>query len=256
MTNKESIKEIVIREFSSKSVQETYKRITKQGLWKSEEKLFKKYLKKGSVLDVGCGSGRTTFPLVRMGYKVIGVDLTPAMIKSAKELSKEFKIKVDFRTGDATDLEFKNESFDNVLFSWNGWNFIPERKNRLKALKEIYRVLKPNGYFIFTSHIRKIRRLAWIKFWFIQWIRMYILRLFGYKMKEKEWGDIFFKKGSIVEFEREQYINIPKLSEVKFLIKKVGFILEYNEYKNTISTSEKRVKRANWMFFVCRKPVQ
>jgi ubiquinone/menaquinone biosynthesis C-methylase UbiE len=253
MENKNSIEEIVIGEFSTKGVQDTYKDMTREGVWISEELLFRKYFKKGSkILDIGCGSGRTTFDLIKLKYKVIAVDLTPAMIKSAKELSKEFKIKADFREGDATKLEFKENSFDYALFSFNGWNQIPGKENRQKAIEEAYRVIKPEGYFIFTSHLRKFGK--WTPFWIKQWIKMYVLKPFGYQMREKEYGDRFFRRASRETYENDQYIHLPRLSEVEQQIKKAGFILEYKEYRNIIAPEDSKMKSANCMFFVCKKP--
>jgi len=152
------IKNIVVEEFSSTSIQKTYREMTKCGLWKSEEMLFKKYFEKNStILDIGCGSGRTTYGLVKLGYEVIGVDMTPEMIKSANELSDYFKLKIDFRLLNAKDLKFKDNSFDNAIFSFNGWSQIPGKVNRLKSLEEVYRILKTGGYFIFTSHVRNFK---------------------------------------------------------------------------------------------------
>jgi len=251
----EEIEKTVVKEFSSKGVQETYKDMTREGLWKSEEILFKKYFKKGSsILDIGCGSGRTTFPLVKLGHKVIGIDLTPAMIKSAKWISKEFGIKVDFKVGNAKNLKFKDNSFDNAIFSFNGWNQVPGRENRQKVLNEAYRIIKPGGYYIFTSHKRVFGK--WTPFWIKQWLKMYILRHFGCKIKEKEFGDRFFRKTAREIYETEQYINIPKVSEVKKMIKKAGFGLVYNELRNTIAPKDAEMKSGNCMFFVCRKPSQ
>lgn len=122
------IENIVVEEFSSESVQETYKEMTKHGLWKSEKILFKKYYKNNStVLDIGCGSGRTTYGLIKLGYKTIGIDITPEMVKSAEGLSEYFNLKIDFRILNAKDLKFKDNSFDNALFSFNGWIKFPER---------------------------------------------------------------------------------------------------------------------------------
>ena len=152
--------------YSRQTIQELYKKVyTWEGLWKGEALLIDKYYaKNSSVLDIGCGSGRTTFPLAKKGFKVVGVDLVPEMIKTAKELAKSFDMAIDFQVGDATNLHFNENSFENALFSFCGWNQIPGRENRLKALKEINRVLKPGGYFIFASKISSLNFKSSIAF--------------------------------------------------------------------------------------------
>ncbi|MBC8500302.1 MAG: class I SAM-dependent methyltransferase [Nanoarchaeota archaeon] len=255
MSGSQSLKDSVVKGFSTKKVQEMYKGMTKRGIWKSEETLVKKYfLKESSILDIGCGSGRTTFELAKMGYKVVGIDLTPAMIKSAKEMSKELKINADFRVGDATNFEFKNESFDNALFSFNGWDQIPGSNNRLKSFKEIFRVMKSGGYFIFTSHIR-VFFSKWAPFWIKQFFRMYIMKPIGFKVEEQEWGDRFFRRGKSTDYGTDMYIHISSLSEVKNMIEEAGFVLEFNDYRNTIAPEDSLLKDSvNCMFFVCKKP--
>lgn len=252
VSNFEEIKQLVVNEFSGKNAQERYVNNTRAGLWNAEKIMFQKYYKKNSsILDIGCGSGRTSFALNKMGYKVIGRDLTPAMIQSAKKLTKEFKIKIDFKVGDATKLEFKDENFDNALFSFNGWDQIPGRKNRLKALKEICRVIKPGGYFIFTSHIRNLwGKYFW--FWLGQWAKLYLLKPIGFKIDEQEWGDRFFKReSSNLRYTSKQYTCIPSLKEIIQDINKTDFELVFNEYKNTILYED--IYTGNCMFFICRK---
>lgn len=255
MSNYKSLQKLVAREFSSEKVQKSYEEATREGLWKSEEKLFKKYFKPGSrILDIGCGSGRTTFPLAKMGHKVIGIDLTPAMIKTAKRLSKEFRMKVDFRAGNATSLKIKNESFDNALFSFNGWDQIPGEGNRLNALREANRAIKPGGYFIFTSHLRQFNKKyfwSWVK----QWLKLYILKPIGFHIREIEYGDQFFKRARIEEYENEQFIHIPKLSKIKEQIKKAGFELVFYDKRNSIAKEDEKLISGNCTFFVCRKPI-
>ena len=126
------------------------------GLWASEEYVFNKYLNfTDHILDIGCGTGRTTFALYEKGYSnITGVDLSPKMIEKAKFLSDKKQRNIKFIEGDATDLAFSDESFSSILFSFNGFMQIPSTPLRLKTLKEIYRILKKDGYFIFTTHDR------------------------------------------------------------------------------------------------------
>ena len=79
------------------------------GLWKSEKYVINKYFDRDkSILDVGCGAGRTTFNLYDLGYKnITGLDLTPEMISAAKTINKEKQTNIEFIVGDATDLKFE-----------------------------------------------------------------------------------------------------------------------------------------------------
>ncbi|MGM0500662.1 MAG: class I SAM-dependent methyltransferase, partial [Bacillota bacterium] len=146
-----------VKKSFEKAIENYSNAIENIGLWESEKYVINKYFDKNkSILDVGCGAGRTTFNLYEMGYKnIIGLDLTPEMISAAKTINKEKKTEIEFIVGDATDLNFEDNSFDQALFSFNGLMQIPERKNRIKALKEIKRVLTENGIFIFTTHDRE-----------------------------------------------------------------------------------------------------
>jgi len=116
-------------------------------LKKSEEQIFKRLIP-GKLLDLGCGTGRTTAVLAGMGFQIIGVDISEAMITEAFNLHPC----LDFRLGDACDLSgFNSDEFDYVLFSPNGLDLIHPYEMRVKCLKEVHRVLRPGGLFIYSS---------------------------------------------------------------------------------------------------------
>jgi ubiquinone/menaquinone biosynthesis C-methylase UbiE len=101
------------------------------------------------MLDMGVGGGRTTkyfAPLVRY---YIGADYAPAMLKVCKlRYAGDF----NFIECDARAMKvFKDDSFDFVLFSFNGIDSF-SHKDRMTALKEIRRVLRNDGIFYFSSH--------------------------------------------------------------------------------------------------------
>jgi SAM-dependent methyltransferase len=105
------------------------------------------------VLDIGVGAGRTTPHLLTFAGSYVGIDIAPNMIAYCRHRFPNQK----FAVCSATDLSrFANCTFDMVMFSFNGLDYVPHTA-RLLALSEIYRVLAPNGVFVFSSHNRAYR---------------------------------------------------------------------------------------------------
>ncbi|HBA89281.1 MAG TPA: hypothetical protein DCZ75_15235 [Geobacter sp.] len=143
-------------DYFSKGAQLEYYKERFFALMPPEEVLFPKYLREDqSVLDLGCGAGRTTFHIKKVTERVIGVDLSEVLIASAQANHPG----VDFRVMDAGDLKFADGSFDVVVFSNNGLCYVHPEEKRLKAIREIRRVLKPGGIYIFSS-FNRFRPLA------------------------------------------------------------------------------------------------
>lgn len=251
------IQEKIIDEFSSRVTQGAYIKNAEKGLWTSEKILIAKYFKPNSnILDIGCGTGRTTIPLYELGYKITGLDLTPLMIENAKKIAQAKNLEIFYEVGDATKLKYPDNSFDNVIFSNNGWTQIPGGENRFQALKEIYRVLKPDGYFIFTAHVRTRRNFKW--FWLRQWLKFYILKPLGFKIEEIEFGDRFFAREiNGAKFEQKQFIHIANANKIKNQIVKVGFKLALMDKENKIVKTNlhdnDNVHNHSPIFYVCRK---
>jgi SAM-dependent methyltransferase len=105
-------------------------------------------LKEGyTVLDLGSGAGIDVFIAARhvgpMG-KVIGVDMTEAMVKKAKLNAQKINAtNVEFRLGEIEALPVENNSVDRVISNCV-INLVP---NKMNVFQEIYRVLKSGGKF-------------------------------------------------------------------------------------------------------------
>ncbi len=101
---------------------------------------------KGRVLDLACGAGGFSFLLEDLGFQVVGLDSSEAMLERAKEFARDKRSKVEFVKGDARELPFEDSSFDYVLFVDSLVHFEPAELNRV--FREAARVLKPGGRFI------------------------------------------------------------------------------------------------------------
>ena len=72
------------------------------------------------VLEIGCGDGRLTRRLARLGAQVIAIDPDRDAIRSArKTLPKSHARQVRYAVGTASRLEFPAKSFDIVVFAWS-----------------------------------------------------------------------------------------------------------------------------------------
>ncbi len=72
---------------------------------------------KGSVLDVGCGTGENALYLASRGHEVWGVDFTPRAIEKARDKAVEHHLNVTFLVGDALQLGSLGRDFDTVIDS-------------------------------------------------------------------------------------------------------------------------------------------
>lgn len=132
-------------------------------LLKAEEVLFEKLspiIKNSKILDIGIGGGRTTKYLLPISRDYTGVDYVPQFAEETAKKYPDAKI----LCSDATNLkEFADETFDFVLFSYNGLDSI-SNEQRLMVINEVFRVLKKGGIFMFSSHNRDYQdfnKLPW-----------------------------------------------------------------------------------------------
>lgn len=95
-----------------------------------------------SVLEVAPGPGYLAIELARLGnYKITGLDISQDFVEIAQRNANASGVQVDFRQGNAADLPFPDNRFNFIVCSAAFKNF----KEPLKALNEMYRVLKSGG---------------------------------------------------------------------------------------------------------------
>jgi ubiquinone/menaquinone biosynthesis C-methylase UbiE len=147
-----SIADVNRASFSLQDVTSYYSK--QHGLDAAENAIFRKILDQNAridhLLDLGVGAGRTTEILRGFTRNYYGVDFSPEMIDQCRKRFPD----LHFLVGDARDLSvFTSDSFDVVLFSFNGIDYV-DHAGRIRVLAEVYRVLRPGGFFIVSSHNR------------------------------------------------------------------------------------------------------
>ncbi len=236
--------------FESEVYVRIYEKLARDsGLWKSETIVFTNYFSRTDrILDVGCGTGRTTFGLYKLGFiNIEGIDLSDGMIEAAKRISYDYGIFIPFRQGDATSLPYADESFDAALFSFNGLMQIPGRAFRVKAMQEVYRVLRPGSVFVFTTHPDRDSVTKFAEFWKTEkayWDEGLQDEAFH------DFGDRYFDMEGVTNF-----IHIPGKDEVAASIRESGFELVENCRRSSIATESDKIlsESEDLIFWVVKK---
>lgn len=96
------------------------------------------------LLDAATGTGALAILAAKRGADVVGLDLAPALIDTAKERAAEEGVTVDFQVGDAEEMPFEDASFDK-LTSTLGVMFAPDHG---AVAGELARVTRPNGRLV------------------------------------------------------------------------------------------------------------
>ncbi|MEA3346639.1 MAG: class I SAM-dependent methyltransferase [Candidatus Auribacterota bacterium] len=104
---------------------------------------------KGSILEIGTGSGYTTLALAKAGYKIISVDKDKEALKAAALNLAHVNVlsSVKFHVMDGKHLTFRNSSFNNVV----AVNLFHHIDSANKMFAEIDRILYVNGKIILAD---------------------------------------------------------------------------------------------------------
>ena len=124
--------------------------------WPIETLLFKKLRKEalsyayGHVLEVGVGTGKN-LPYYHKSIDLTAIDFSPGMLEIAKNKKTELNLKTcNLYEMDVQDLKCKEDTFDTVISTFV-FCTVPDPT---AGLKEVYRVLKPEGKVIFLEHMK------------------------------------------------------------------------------------------------------
>lgn len=103
------------------------------------------------ILDAGCGEGRNAVYFINSGYQIFGVDQNDTAIQYCRYMAKSLDKNYDahrFQVAELEEIPFHQEAFDAVICS-AVLHFAKDESNFWQMMKEMLRVLKPDGVLWF-----------------------------------------------------------------------------------------------------------
>lgn len=97
------------------------------------------------ILDVGCGSGRFSVNAALKGFRLTGLDITPAAVNAARERALRESVPAEFQVADMSEIPFPSASFDFVFCPRFSINALATFERRRQAVHEMVRVVRPGG---------------------------------------------------------------------------------------------------------------
>jgi ubiquinone/menaquinone biosynthesis C-methylase UbiE len=101
------------------------------------------------ILEVGVGTGKN-MPFYPVGIRMTAIDLTPGMLERARQRAIDLKLHIVLKIGDVQAFEFPDSTFDAIV----GTFVFCSVPDPVLGLKELARVLKPDGKIYLLEHMR------------------------------------------------------------------------------------------------------
>lgn len=122
--------------------------------------IFRAHVKGTTALDFGCGAGRSTRFLRKLGFETVGIDISPEMISKAREIDPQG----DYRVIPGDDMRgFPRESFSLVQSAFTFDN-IPGMDTKAHLFRDLAALLKPDGILVNIVSAPEIYWNEWASF--------------------------------------------------------------------------------------------
>lgn len=157
-------------------------------IWRAQEANAVSKLKlRRPILDIGCGFGEFGGVFFD-SFIEVGVDISDTDLALAAQKKKYKKLTL----ADARALPFKDETFNTVL----SISSLEHIKRVEKVFAESFRVLRPGGMLVFTTHTTELNKLLFLPFWREELMRLYH-RLFNHEINvtKDQWLKMVKKAG-------------------------------------------------------------
>ena len=113
---------------------------------------------RGLTLDLGCGDGKGMVSILEDGIRVVGLDISRGALNLLRDRLSRGGLRSDLVRGDIRHLPFPPGSFDSVVCDFVLGHFVAA--DRVEAVEEVRRVLKPGGRLLFRAFSRRDMRFG------------------------------------------------------------------------------------------------
>lgn len=139
--------------YSRKSIQDftALDENVEAGLTMIEELLLRRHpIVAGCALVLGCGPGRESVALAKLGFDVTGIDREDAMLDHARALAARESVDARFLRGEVDAFDLDVERFETVVIFSGLYNMLLPRSRRVAMLRQAFRHLHPGGRVLVT----------------------------------------------------------------------------------------------------------
>lgn len=124
------------------------------GLMKWEREFYLRFLEpEHHILLVGSGTGRDLVALLKLGFRVDGIELADDCTAIAADALAREGLHADLQSGSVETVPLRG-IYDAVVFSWFSYGYIPEAARRIRVLRRLAEHLAPNGRILVSYNAR------------------------------------------------------------------------------------------------------
>lgn len=116
-----------------------------------DEIVMQRHMKRGSVVDIGCGTGTIDLLLAKMGYRVTGIDRSYEMLTVADKKLRDAGLKATFVRQDMTKLTLPQKA-DVIISTLDGINHLKSADDVLTTFSRVSKNLRHGGTFVFDMN--------------------------------------------------------------------------------------------------------
>jgi SAM-dependent methyltransferase len=195
----------------------------------------------GLLLDLCCGTARHSLILAIKGWNIVGLDISPRLLRVAREKMKGKHVFPLVR-GDMQHLPFRGNTFSAVISMFTSFGYLPSEAEDIASLREAARALDHDGHFLIDianrEHLfRVFRKKDWGEFPSFYMLEKRTLDAKASKLHSR-WTILDKRDGRVRAFNHD--LRLYTLPQLRGMLRKAGLRVEtvYGDYDQQVLQQE------------------